>query len=255
VAGSDVNRQTYGSVPVVAEYARDTELQPPERAILDELRPQLGGWRVRDLGVGAGRTTLHLSGEVGSYVGLDYAAGMVATCRQRFGDGAGPALLVADGRALPLRSGAFDFVLFSFNGLDDIPAADRQRVVEEIHRVGRPGGMVCFSAHNLQALDQRRLGLRRQLSRNPRRLARNLLKWLRLRLVHNRHLYRGRLDRLDATQVYDHNHGQFMPTHYIRPAAQLRQLDGQLTGVRVFGQGGTAQADPPEQERAAHRWR
>jgi SAM-dependent methyltransferase len=46
----------------------------------------------------------------------------------------------------------FDFILFSFNGIDYVPACDRNAVFRELRRVGSKGGLFFFSTHNLQCL-------------------------------------------------------------------------------------------------------
>lgn len=102
--------------------------------------------RVLDLGVGAGRTTAALAERSASYVGLDYAAAMVESCRTRF-----PDLDFVDGDASDLamfRDNEFDVVVFSFNGIDCIiPAEGRSRCLAEIHRVLVPGGRLILSSH------------------------------------------------------------------------------------------------------------
>ena len=43
---------------------------------------------------------------------------------------------------------AFDFVLFSFNGLDYVDHEGRLQALGEVHRVLAPGGAFVFSTHN-----------------------------------------------------------------------------------------------------------
>lgn len=231
------DREAYEDPGVVAEYASAGELQPPEQAILGVLDAELADARVLDIGVGGGRTTGHLAGRVREYVGLDYSHGMVEACRERFPD---LRFLVGDVRELhDLEDDRFDVVLFSFNGIDELTPADRRQAFAEMHRVVRPGGQVAFSTYNLQTLDHARLAVRRQLSYNPARLARNLVKWARLRFVYNRHVYGGRLDGLTATVIRDYIYGRFLPTHYVRPDEQVAQLRTGYTDVRVFALDGS----------------
>lgn len=252
MSSGDVNQDVYTAASVVADYVSASDLQPPERVILEQLGAQLAGATMLDLGVGGGRTTAHFAPVVRSYLGLDFSEAMVAACRRRFPD---LAFTVGDVRDLSaLEDDSFDFVLFSFNGLDDVPPEERARALAEIQRVGKAGGQLCFSAHNLQSLDRWRLGLKRQLCWNPGRLGRNLHKWLRLRLVHNRHLYGKKLDLTSAALVYDHNHGRFMPTYYIRPAHQLAQLAERFADVRVFALDGVELDTPEALDRATDLW-
>lgn len=130
---------------IVAHYAAATDLYPVEAELFG--RHVVAGERVLDLGVGAGRTTPWLSARAGAYVGLDLSEGMVSWCSRRF-PGAG----FVQGDATDLRrfdDGAFDVVVFSFNGIDCIPdEAGRQRCLAECRRVLAPGGRVIFSSHN-----------------------------------------------------------------------------------------------------------
>ena len=137
---------------VVAEYASFDFVLWPERRIFEELRERLTSSRVLDIGVGAGRTTLQLVPIVEEYVGIDTSEKMIEACRERFGRAPGdPRFAVADVRDLEgFQDDSFDLVLFSFNGMDTVgDDDDRARSLREIHRVTRPGGLYCFSSHNL----------------------------------------------------------------------------------------------------------
>lgn len=143
----------FGRADVVSEYASFDFLLWPEKAILEELRPKLADARMLDVGVGAGRTTLHFAPLVREYVGIDFSPSMIEACRTRFaGTSWNVAFDVADVRDLTgFDSASFDFVLFSFNGLDTVGGEhDRSSAVAEIARVCRPGGRFCFSSSNLR---------------------------------------------------------------------------------------------------------
>ena len=114
----------------------------PELSILEELRTELPNFRMLDIGVGAGRTTKHFAGLVKEYVGVDYSITMIKACREKFPQ---YRLEVADARNLSLFDDAyFDFVLFSFNGIDAVEHQDRLAILREIRRVLRKGGYFCF---------------------------------------------------------------------------------------------------------------
>lgn len=142
-------RQTFDRPDVVAFYEDFDHLLPCEELVFGWAVPP--GARLLDLGVGAGRTSGPLSAKVGPgrYVGLDYAAGMVAAATQRK-----PTLPFVQGDAstLPFRDAAFDVVVFSFNGLDCIHPAERRReAIAEIARVLAPGGRAIVSGHDPRA--------------------------------------------------------------------------------------------------------
>ena len=47
---------------------------------------------------------------------------------------------------------SFDFILFSFNGIDYMNHDERIRTLREIRRILKTGGYFCFSTHNLNFL-------------------------------------------------------------------------------------------------------
>lgn len=120
---------------------------PGEEAAFAAVATDLRGAAVLDIGVGAGRTTGILRLLTGEYVGIDYTLEMVERCRRRY---PGVDVGVGDVRDLSeLGAGRFDAAIFSYNGLDCIDHDDRQRGLDELHRVLRPGGLLLFSTHNI----------------------------------------------------------------------------------------------------------
>jgi ubiquinone/menaquinone biosynthesis C-methylase UbiE len=94
--------------------------------------------RVLDLGVGGGRTTHSLAPHASLYIGIDYSRAMIEICQDRF-----PHHQFEPGDARDLSrfpAGWFDFVLFSYNGIDFVDHADRLQVLKEIARVSHLGG-------------------------------------------------------------------------------------------------------------------
>jgi SAM-dependent methyltransferase len=207
------NKRVYESPTTVQNYATMAGLQPPEQTILDIVRRSLLQTRMLDVGVGAGRTTVHFAEHAAEYVGVDYSAGMIEACRARFADRQWK-FLVADARDLPFDDATFGFVLFSYNGVDAVPHEDRQRVFAETYRVLRPGGLFAFSSHNL-AHAPALLSLQPTLS--PRAILRGL--WLRrvnppLRKINAR----------DWIVLRDRGLGGSLETYYVRREEQVRQL-------------------------------
>ncbi|MFM2372239.1 MAG: hypothetical protein RIS85_1961 [Pseudomonadota bacterium] len=149
----------YASDDVVRHYARQSRLQLPERAIFDRIGPALSESHLLDLGVGGGRTTMELALRCKRYLGADFAAPMVAACRERFAElilKHGLRFEVVDARAMPFEDASFDIVLFSFNGIDLVGADARATALSECRRVLRPGGHLVYSSHNLSWMDRRR---------------------------------------------------------------------------------------------------
>lgn len=166
------NHSVYNRAEVAEDYAcRFVELGllDAEAAILARLADQVRGSAVLDIGVGGGRTVLHLHPISGRYVGIDYAEEMVNRCRRRF-----PGLEFHHCDAIDMRifeDQTFALAWFSYNGIDYAYPEDRARIIREVYRVLRPGGLFVFSSHNLHARPQRpRLLPLLVLDRNPWRL-------------------------------------------------------------------------------------
>lgn len=143
------NLQTYCDDRVVAHYATEAALLPPERHLFGKyVRP---GMAILDVGVGGGRTTAHLAPGAARYLGIDYSPAMVAACRQRF-----PELefMVGDASNLSaIPDASFDLVIFSFNGIDYLPTdAARRQALAEFRRIVRPHGHVIISSHSARQL-------------------------------------------------------------------------------------------------------
>lgn len=199
------NQATWKAPDVVDEYARACDLQPPEGAVLELLRDRLPDMSMLDLGVGGGRTTLHFADRVKEYVGLDYSEEMIAACRRRFAISevkpAALSFIVGDARALArFPASYFDFILFSFNGIDYVSARQRPAVFREVRRVGRNQGLFFFSTHNLQAL----------------------------------HTFGDKFKLHDRVIINDGVHGGRLRTYYVRPAVQLKELRRYFSDVVVY---------------------
>jgi SAM-dependent methyltransferase/CelD/BcsL family acetyltransferase involved in cellulose biosynthesis len=204
----DRDKDYYESDAGVLEYAAYDDLKKCEQPILDLVRFEgLADMRMLDLGVGGGRTTTHFAPHAREYHGIDRSPPLIDACRRRFAREDWPHVTwtVADARDLPYDDDFFDFVMFSWNGLDAVgDEIERLRALHEIRRILAPGGRFFFSAHNLEN------ALARWRSR--RALVRRLL---------NPHLLRCRSR--DAAMVLDEPLTR-LRHYYIRPAAQLEQL-------------------------------
>ena len=213
-------------------YAESTELQ--EARSDDTLRSPRRIEEYADAGhwCRGGRTTRHFAAAVREYVGIDYSDRMIESCEQQkslFPNNV--SFRVCDVRDMAIwKDGSFDFVLFSFNGIDYLSYADRLRAFQEMRRVTRIGGIGCFSTHNIRSL----VGWPPlpRLSANPAELGRRSLRYLR-------HLFRNmRLKDLCNEKYAIINDGAYcsrFETHYILPREQLNQLaECGFGNTRVF---------------------
>lgn len=145
------DKQVWNNSKVTSNYASVDNLLKPEKTILDLLRDRLPLMRMLDLGIGGGRTSVHFEPLVYEYVGSDYAENMVEACIKRFPNaGARTRFEVIDATDMKSVPNAYyDFILFSYNGIDCIAPEDRDKAFREIQRVGKPGSLFAFSSHNL----------------------------------------------------------------------------------------------------------
>ena len=218
-------------------YRHASDLFPAERTILELLQDELAAGHVLDIGIGTGRTTGHLARRSAGYVGVDYSPEMIERARLRFPD---ETLQVMDARNLSVFPvGRFDIVVFSYNGIDYVDHQDRLKILGQIHRVLRPGGVFMFSAHRLgvdipAASDLGNL----KVSLNPARTAQSMVRYVqgirnaaRVKPGERREADYALLN--DAAQQYQ------LLTYYISPLAQKRQLETLgFQGVKAFAQSG-----------------
>ncbi len=142
------HKTLYNTEMLSKDYASRDYLEPAERAVIEILDSSLSSMKMIDMGVGGGRTTKYFAPLVLNYTGADYAPAMVNACIEKYGDEY--FFITCDARDMEeLSDNSFDFVLFSFNGIDSFSHEDRVSSLKEIHRVLRPGGYYCFSSHNL----------------------------------------------------------------------------------------------------------
>jgi SAM-dependent methyltransferase len=217
---ADIDRQAYSEQSVVALYSRSGDLQPAEAALLGRLRSALGDMDVLDIGVGAGRTALHLAPAARSYLGVDYAAAMIEACRRRL---PGVRFEVGDARSMDFaQDNSFDLILFSYNGIDHLVDAQRDRFFREARRALRPGGFLIFSSHNANYIPE-------IIARNRFRIGSSLIetlrsfKWSTIFRLHNPWI--GFRPPPAAGWFFDGVHGyRSAGMYYIRPDLQVAAL-------------------------------
>jgi ubiquinone/menaquinone biosynthesis C-methylase UbiE len=231
----DFNQSTYAAASIVNHYAQLNTLQPAEKAVLDLLKRQNFKLKMLDIGVGGGRTTLHFSEITSEYIGIDYSAEMISACKKRFNNAATPYISfeVCDARDLSQFSdNFFDFILFSFNGIDYASHDDRLNILKEISRIGKSGGYFFFSSHNLQGIEQE-FDLKKQISFNPFKTYVNLVMTALLRFF-NRSVTVIQLRASDHVILRDESHNFRLKTYYIRPKEQIHQLGNGFKDFRVY---------------------
>jgi ubiquinone/menaquinone biosynthesis C-methylase UbiE len=232
------NKDVYESEDVVTAYSPEQFLlQKPEEAILNELRDKLPEMRMLDIGVGAGRTTQYFAPLAKEYYGVDYASSMIKKCQQRYQDQQGKfSFTVSDARAMSsFKDNYFDFVLFSFNGIDYVNNEDRIAIFKEIRRVTRKGGFFGFSTHNLNSV-LTLISFRSSV--NVIALFKEIRRLILMRFF-NRKLWnalRGKLQKQNYLIFNDGAHYFGLNTYYITPENQIKKLtELGFSNIDVFG--------------------
>ncbi len=229
------NKDTFNAIDVVKHYCHETDLQPPEITILKYLKDRLSNMKMLDIGVGAGRTTPYFANLVKEYVGVDYAEEMVAVCKERFLEYSGNvAFKTCDVRSMKVfEKNTFDFILFSFNGLDYISHEDRRKALMEIQRVGKSGGYFCFSTHNTGCI-HKLFEFKYQFSFHPRRTFRHIVRWFLLKLVYNKSIDIKKLKDSPFVMFKDGSRNFRLNVYYTSTLEQIKQLDDFFKEIRVY---------------------
>ncbi len=106
---------------------------------------------ILDIGCGTGRTTFGLYKRGYDHiVGLDLSPSMVEEARKISEEnGVDIKFIVGDATDLKFEDGSFDYALFSFNGIMQIPQKkNRIKALSEIRRVLKEGGIFIFTTHD-----------------------------------------------------------------------------------------------------------
>ena len=141
------NKEAFSRKEAVEQYSR-FYLFPVEERIFNAHFEVPG--RVLDIGCGCGRTSLFLKRMGHSVTGIDLVPEMIEEARRMVED---VDFIVMDACELLFPSESFDYVFFSFNGIDCIyPESKRALCLREMHRVLKPMRPLAFSAHNAASL-------------------------------------------------------------------------------------------------------
>jgi ubiquinone/menaquinone biosynthesis C-methylase UbiE len=214
----DLNKEYYDTPGVAEAYAKGTDLTKAEQFILSYLYEEIKDKAILDIGVGAGRTTPHLTSVSKNYTGIDYSETMLTLCKAKHRE---THLLLCDVRKMDIfGKESFDVAYCVLDGLDDVDHEDRMRVLREIHRVLRNTGLFIFSAHNLEA--------KRRSPYDVRGLVRHhRFRFKRYGLGIMNHLKNKRHERHEEQYsiVNDQTNDFRLLTYYIKKEHQISQLE------------------------------
>ena len=113
---------------------------------------------------------------------------------------------------------SFDFIIFSFNGIDCMSHEKRIKTLKEIYRILKKNGIFAFSSHNL---DDRKIvtAFNKYDMKRPRAMAKNLLNVMSYLKVRKYQIHADTYEILsDPLAGFGHL------TYYIRKQEQVKQL-------------------------------
>lgn len=140
---NELNTKSFSTPAAVRDYSA-LYLRSSEEYVIEKFA--FFGAKVLDLGCGTGRTTTLIKKRGAEVVGADISAPMIERARELHPN---INFEVMDALALRFPDNHFDFVFFSFNGLDNLhPVSRRIEAVGEIKRVLKKGGIFAYASHN-----------------------------------------------------------------------------------------------------------
>ena len=139
--------------------------------------------KILDLGCGSGRFSIGASKFVGSVTGLDITPSAIEASNNRAGNLgiSNTSFIVGDMTKIPFEDNTFDYVFcprFSINAVATL--SQRQKAINEMIRVVRPGGKIFIESFNNLYLGRGPLFLLQNLSRDVWRYFKIILNRLNL---------------------------------------------------------------------------
>lgn len=241
-----LNKEFYLNQTAASWYAEKEFVLPEEQSFLRDFGDELKGKAMLDIGIGAGRSTRFLLPLSTNYIGVDYSPDMV---RQALITFPGMRMEVCDARDLAAyQDGQFDFVMFSFNGMDCLSHEGRLQALAEMHRVLKPGGLFAFSHHNRERPAVTPYALRYlNRSKHPVRMARNVMEFLQGIRNYRKSLHCA-VEQPEYALRHDSGNYFMVPMYYITKQAQVQQLE--RIGFQVLkiydGTGQTTDSTTPD---------
>lgn len=131
--------------PFYDNMAKISPSFPSARLVYEELSPHLpsDNQAIADIGIGTGLSSLPFAQDGHFMTGIDGSQEMLAVCEKK---GIARRLIRVDFEkaALPLETGEFDASI-SANTFYTLSHAAQEHVLDEMHRITRPGGLIAFN--------------------------------------------------------------------------------------------------------------
>jgi len=147
-----------------------------------------------------------------NYTGIDYSKGMIKACRKKFKS---LEFIHCDaGNMNIFNDNSFDFVLFTFNGIDCMSHEKRIKILKEIYRVLNFNGVFVFSSHNLD--DRKHIRAFNRFDINIYNNLKNFISYMKVR--------KHEIQKKNHAIYSDPLGGFGTLTYFIRKADQVVQL-------------------------------
>jgi len=216
----DKNLTTYRSKHVVKWYESLNFMVAAEQAVFERYRALVENGSLLDIGFGGGRTTAWLLTRCKAYTGLDYSQEFVNAVKKKYPQAN---LAMRDARDLSAYSdNSFEFINFSFNGIDYVDLHGREKILSEVYRVLKPGGVFFFSTHNRShaSFDEWPWNNRTISTLVKIKTFVKLIPFLNRKIANQKH----EIQNADYAIINDSAHNYNLMTFYSSPAFLRKQL-------------------------------
>lgn len=212
------NNEVFNSNGLVRDYLSHDYFSAAEKKILQFVTREESCRTMLDLGVGGGRTTKFFAPFFDDYTGIDYSPNMIEACRSRFSEK--PYRFMVDDATMlnNLCDNTFDFILFSFNGIDCVGLQQRHLVLQQVKRVARNNAWFAFSTHNTNNLKKL---YSYQFPRNPLKYPREMHRLNKIK-QHNQPYKE--IAMLDRVVINDVESDSILEIVYTKPQKQFMEL-------------------------------
>ncbi len=220
----------YENNDTVDSYAKQKKLQKPELAIFDHLKEFISNAMILDIGVGAGRTSAYLMTSSKKYTGIDYSSSMINYCKKLYPNHQ-DLFSCGDARSMSqYKNESFDFILFSFNGIDSVPYDDRKLIFSEIFRILKKDGYFSFSSHNIRNIPEKyQFNFKKSLFSYHKELKRLVLT-RKINGIQEKYADKSYVNFYDGAEKF-----KFAPL-YIKPELQIEHLISMgFSDVTMYG--------------------
>jgi SAM-dependent methyltransferase len=214
------NKEVYGRENVISIYTSFSKLFKAEEILIQKYKSKLIDAIFLDIGIGGGRTTFYIAPIVSKYYGVDYSSRFVSYVSEKYKLSKNTVIAFGDARDLgQFGDQFFDFILFSFNGIDCVGFDDRKQIIQECFRLLKPTGHFWFSFHNIFSLPKL---YSFQFPKNPLNWVREFNRRTNVKRIN------GDIKRyVDKEFCILRDGADFFETEvlYIQPSLQLKMLD------------------------------